>query len=104
MNKDNSRAHKLNIVKIIDSTKNKNISHISIKEQASGATNHLSDLSCSGLILDETTPRCNRGRLDTGPFCNYDCDFCYYKDVLDVKTPWEVVKNRIDRISIYADS
>lgn len=101
MNKDNSRAHKLNIVKIIDSTKNKNISHISIKEQSSGATNHLSDLSCSGLILDETTPRCNRGRLDTGPFCNYDCDFCYYKDVLDVKTPWEVVKQRIDYLYDY---
>lgn len=101
MDKQKETAHPLNIVRMIESTKNKQIHHISTAEQSAGTANHLSEMSSSGLALDLTTPRCNRARLDTGPFCNYDCDFCYYKDILDVKTPWEVVKQRIDYMVAY---
>lgn len=68
---------------------------------ALATANELSELSSSGLELDYQTPRCNRARLDTGTFCNYDCEFCYYKDQLDVKTPWEIVKKRIDYLLSY---
>lgn len=63
--------------------------------------NTLQQMSCAGLAKDLTTPSCNRARLDTGPFCNYNCEFCYYKDQLDLKIPWEVVKARIDRLLAY---
>ena len=63
--------------------------------------NALSELGCSGLELDLTTTPCVRARLNTGTFCNYDCEFCYYKDMLDVKTPWEIVKKRIDYLYKY---
>lgn len=95
------KSHPLHILRMIKSTKEHKISHIGIKDQQAGVTNSLNDLSTEKLILDLTTPRCNRARLDTGPFCNYDCEFCYYKDILDIKTPWEVVKQRIDYIHSY---
>lgn len=63
--------------------------------------NELNDMSCHGLAFDTHTPRCNRARLDTGPLCNYDCEFCYYKEILHVKTPWETVKERIDILLAY---
>ena len=63
--------------------------------------NALSELGCAGLELDLTTEPCVRARLNTGTFCNYDCEFCYYKDMLDVKTPWEIVKKRIDYLLAY---
>lgn len=58
-------------------------------------------LSAEGIVIDYTTPRCNRAKLDTGTFCNYDCEFCYYRDKLDVKTPWQTVKERIDYLKSY---
>jgi MoaA/NifB/PqqE/SkfB family radical SAM enzyme len=63
--------------------------------------NQINNLSCSGIKVDYETRRNNRARLDTGPLCNYDCEFCYYRHRLSEKTPWEVVKNRIDRIHKY---
>jgi hypothetical protein len=47
--------------------------------------NSLAELSSAGLELDLITAPSVRGKLDTGPFCNYDCEFCYYGDQLDVK-------------------
>lgn len=61
----------------------------------------LMEMSRAGIEFDNTTPRCNRARLNSGTFCNYDCEFCYYKDQLDVKTPWEMVKARIDHMLAY---
>jgi len=63
--------------------------------------NSLQEIGCAGLELDLTTTPCTRARLDTGTFCNYDCEFCYYKDMLDIKTPWEIVKKRIDHLLAY---
>ena len=67
----------------------------------SPAQDDLHRLAVSGLVKDYTTPRCNRARLDTGPLCNYDCEFCYYRENLDQKTAWEVVKKRIDYLHAY---
>lgn len=53
------------------------------------------------LLLDVETPRSNRAKLDTGTFCNYDCEFCYYKDQLSVKTSIDVVKQRADYLLAY---
>jgi MoaA/NifB/PqqE/SkfB family radical SAM enzyme len=61
----------------------------------------LHELSYKGLEIDLDTPRCNRGRLDTGPFCNYDCEFCYYRNILHLKDSWETVKQRIDYLHSY---
>jgi len=61
----------------------------------------LQQLSVSGLNYDYTNKRCNRSRLDTGPLCNYDCEFCYYRDRLGEKTAWEIVKDRIDYLYAY---
>ena len=66
-----------------------------------GVQRELQQLSVAGLNYDYTTPRCNRARLDTGPLCNYDCEFCYYRDRLTEKTAWEVVKEKIDYLHAY---
>lgn len=71
------------------------------QSEQSSVSNHLNEISCSKLDIDLTTPRCNRARLDTGPFCNYDCDFCYYRELLHIQTPFELVKERIDYIHSY---
>ena len=63
--------------------------------------NTLNEMSTEGLVIDTVTPRCNRAKLDTGTFCNYDCEFCYYRDKLDIKTPLEVVKQRADYLLAY---
>jgi MoaA/NifB/PqqE/SkfB family radical SAM enzyme len=67
----------------------------------SATPNALAELGCAGIEIDYTTPSCNRARLDTGTFCNYDCEFCYYKEMLDVKTPFEIVKKRADHLLAY---
>lgn len=64
-------------------------------------SNHLNELSCEKLNIDTETPRCNRARLDTGPLCNYHCEFCYFIDILHVKTDWDLVKKRIDYMYDY---
>lgn len=57
----------------------------------------------STLLIDRDyeTTRCDRARLDTGTFCNYDCEFCYYQGLLHVKTDFNTIKNRIDMIHQY---
>jgi len=39
-----------------------------------------------------------RSKLDTGYLCNYKCSFCYYIDKLDQTTPFEKIKERIDKL------
>jgi radical SAM protein with 4Fe4S-binding SPASM domain len=63
--------------------------------------NHINQLSCNKVEIDYETIRNNRARLDTGPLCNYDCEFCYYRHRLSEKTSFEVVKSRADRIHRY---
>lgn len=53
------------------------------------------------LERDYTTPRCNRARLDTGTFCNYNCEFCYYQGLLHLKTDYETILNRIEKLHEY---
>ncbi|MAF36175.1 hypothetical protein CL622_03600 [archaeon] len=53
------------------------------------------------LEKDYETPRCNRAKLDTGTFCNYDCEFCYYQGDLDKVTSFDVIKDRIDILHKY---
>lgn len=77
------------------------LSDVRLETLGNNEPNTLQDLSCAGLEYDLTTPACERARLNTGTFCNYDCEFCYYKEMLDVKTPWEIVKNRIDYLLQY---
>lgn len=57
----------------------------------------------SNILLspDYITPRCNRAKLDTGTFCNYDCEFCYYQGMLHLKTDYETIKQRIDKLYEY---
>ena len=56
------------------------------------------------LEKDYTTPRCNRAKLDTGTFCNYDCEFCYYQGELHKVTNFDVIKERIDILHKYGIS
>lgn len=72
-----------------------------LKDLVSKKSYDLHNMSIDGLELDVSTPRCNRARLDTGPYCNYDCEFCYYKDILHVKIPFDIVKGRIDFLKSY---
>jgi len=57
----------------------------------------------SNILLspDYDSPRCNRAKLDTGTFCNYDCEFCYYQGMLHLKTDYETIKQRIDKLYEY---
>jgi MoaA/NifB/PqqE/SkfB family radical SAM enzyme len=64
-------------------------------------SNTLADMSSAGIEIDFNTPKCERARLDTGTFCNYDCEFCYYRDKLDVKTEFDIVKDRADYLLAY---
>lgn len=56
------------------------------------------------LEKDYKTPRCNRAKLDTGTFCNYDCEFCYYQGQLHIKTDFETIRKRIDVLHGYGIS
>ena len=53
------------------------------------------------LLKDKQNKRGNRGKLDTGTFCNYDCEFCYYQGMLDIKTNFDEIKKRIDDLYRY---
>ena len=57
----------------------------------------LQTLSSAGAYLPNDNI-CPRAKLDTGTFCNYRCYFCYYKNELDKKTSFEVIKKRIDTL------
>lgn len=60
--------------------------------------------STSNIKRDYNTPRCNRARLNTGTFCNYDCEFCYYQGELHIKTGFEKIKQRADILYQYGIS
>ena len=60
--------------------------------------------SIADIAKDYTTPRCNRAKLDTGLYCNYSCEFCYYLGDLDKKTPFSKIKERIDILYKYGIS
>lgn len=53
------------------------------------------------LEKDYDTPRCNRAKLDTGTFCNYDCEFCYYQGQLHLKTDYDTIVERINILHKY---
>jgi MoaA/NifB/PqqE/SkfB family radical SAM enzyme len=57
--------------------------------------------STIGLKLDLETPMNERARLNTGFFCNYGCEFCYYKDKLDQRDSLKVITDRVDDIYNY---
>jgi radical SAM protein with 4Fe4S-binding SPASM domain len=59
------------------------------------------DYSTYGIALDTTTTPNARARLNTGFLCNYNCEFCYYKDRLDQRDSFETIKERIDDIYAY---
>lgn len=61
----------------------------------------LTGMDTEKLEFDFETPAGQRARLDTGPLCNYDCEFCYYKDRLHEKTLFDVVKERADYLLAY---
>ena len=54
-----------------------------------------------GVKLDTSTKANERARLDTGPLCNYKCEFCYYKDQLSNRDPLEEILKRVDYIWDY---
>ncbi len=53
------------------------------------------------IFKPSTEKRSTRAYIDTGKFCNYDCEFCYYKDQLDIRDDLEVVLSRIKRAADY---
>jgi len=50
-------------------------------------------------VLDDTI--CTRARINTGPFCNYSCNFCYYKDQLSNRRPLKEIYEQIDLAKNY---
>jgi len=55
--------------------------------------------SNANIRVDRDEPICNRAKLNTGTHCNAKCHFCYYIDHLDVVTPLETIKERIDYLA-----
>ena len=51
------------------------------------------------LEMDTEERYCNRGKVDTGTSCNYNCSFCYYKDQLKNITDLETIKRRVDYLA-----
>jgi len=59
------------------------------------------NLDVIGIQRDYVTSFNKRAKLDTGPLCNYDCEFCYYKDRLTERTEFEIIKDRVDYLYEY---
>ena len=57
--------------------------------------------SIAGIKPDTDTKANARARLDTGPLCNYRCEFCYYKEHLSERDSLDTVKQRVDYIWDY---
>lgn len=62
---------------------------------------YVNRLSLSEIVPDYNRPINNRAKLDTGTFCNYDCQFCYYKDRLDQRDELQIIFDRVDYIHAY---
>lgn len=61
----------------------------------------VTEFSTVGIKVDKTTRPNERARLDTGPLCNYNCEFCYYKDRLHERDSLDTIKQRADDIHAY---
>lgn len=59
---------------------------------------NVNDISVVGIIPNNEIPINTRAKLDTGTFCNYDCEFCYYRDELDIRTDLDIIKERADHL------
>ena len=59
------------------------------------------EYSTFGISLNEDIRPNARARLDTGKFCNYNCEFCYYKKQLGERDDLSAIKERIDYIYDY---
>ena len=57
--------------------------------------NNLNAISNLGIAIDTEEPYCQRAKLDTGPFCNYNCSFCYYQGDLHKQTPLLTIVERL---------
>jgi len=57
------------------------------------------NLPSTAKIEQSDRPINTRAKLDTGTFCNYACNFCYYYDKLHEITSLDVIKERIDYIA-----
>lgn len=57
--------------------------------------------SITGIKPDTSTKANARARLDTGPLCNYRCEFCYYKEHLTERDSLDTILKRIDYIYDY---
>lgn len=53
------------------------------------------------IFKPSTEKRSTRAYIDTGKFCNYDCEFCYYKDQLDIRDDLDLIKSRIKKAQDY---
>jgi MoaA/NifB/PqqE/SkfB family radical SAM enzyme len=62
---------------------------------------NLNNISCDKIAVNATEKVNNRGKLDTGPLCNYSCEFCYYSDRLTERTDLQVVYDRADHLVEY---
>jgi len=62
---------------------------------------NVNDISTLKLEVNTSEPINNRAKLDTGPLCNYDCEFCYYSDRLTERTDLQVIYDRADELVDY---
>lgn len=60
--------------------------------------NNLQEISTSVKVPNVPDLFCKRAKLDLGTYCNYKCDFCYYKSKLHLKTPLQVILNRFETL------
>lgn len=58
-------------------------------------------LSTIGCQLDRNVEPCRRAVVNTGPLCNYKCEFCYFKNDLKSCLPLEDVKRKVDSLYNY---
>ena len=52
--------------------------------------------STAGCRCPDDVAPCKRAVINTGPLCNYKCEFCYFKKDLKSYLPLDVVKDKID--------
>ncbi len=59
---------------------------------------NVNSLSTDKIQVNTTELLNNRAKLDTGPLCNYNCEFCYYSDRLSERTSLKTVTDRADEL------